>query len=441
MRIIKNFVIFTIMIGPCLLSAEPEDELEGSADTEDVSMDGQACYDYMDSKGYNEGDNERKGKTFFIAVGTDSSGANMSQLAYIDSIQNAFIRAQMNTKTALAESLEKKIKSEILNESKQAFEEGKKPTIIIQEKDTEAETYEDLSTYQKMKILMHQKLDEIISQENKDQVGLDERDLEKQIEGILNQNVFRDSVEASAKANIRGMKILYSNLSAKPGSNRTTVCNVAIWSETLVKYADAMSTGNFSKLRNLKKGKPLKEYVPTDEETLGVTFGAFMVRNEKGEMSVISFSQAGLKSASPLSEKNAFTAAKTKAERAIMQLRQENVEVQTKTETFEVTTEKTDGLTDYYSKESIENRQTAQTQGSLQGTKVLKRWKQKHPVTGRQVAGVVVGWSPSSADFAKEMKETLDQAPESGGTDDNTTPVDAKEVESGSSMGDDEDDF
>jgi hypothetical protein len=117
------------------------------------------------------------------------------------------------------------------------------------------------------------------------------------------------------------------------------------------------------------------------------------------------------------------------------------VEVQTKTETFEVTTEKTDGLTDYYSKESIENRQTAQTQGSLQGTKVLKRWKQKHPVTGRQVAGVVVGWSPSSADFAKEMKETLDQAPESGGTDDNTTPVDAKEVESGSSMGDDEDDF
>ena len=41
----------------------------------------------------------------------------------------------------------------------------------------------------------------------------------------------------------------------------------------------------------------------------------------------------------------------------------------------------------------------------------------------------------------KEMKETLDQAPESGGTDDNTPPVDAKGVESGSSMGDDEDDF
>ena len=441
MRIIKNLILFTAMIVPWSLSAEIEDELEGSADTEDISMDGQACYDYMDSKGYNEGDNERKGKTFFIAVGIDSSGANMSQLAYIDSIQNAFIRSQMNAKTALAETLEKKLKSEIQNEFKQAFKEGKKPSIIIQEKDTEAETYEDLSAYQKMKLLMHQKLDQIISQENKDKVGQDERELEKQMEGILNQQVFRDSIEASAKANIRGMKMLYSNLSAKPASNRTTVCNVAIWSENLVKYADAMSTGNFSKLRNLKKGKPLKEYVPTDQETLGVTFGAFMVKNEKGEMSVISFSQAGLKTSSSMSEKAAFTAAKIKAERAIMQLREENVEVAEKIDTFEVTTEKTDGLIDFYSEENIERRQTAQTQGSLQGTKVLKRWKQRHPVTGRQVAGVVVGWSPSSADFAKEMKETLDQAPESGGTDNYTAPVDAKEVESGSSMGDDEDDF
>ena len=441
MRIIKNLILFTAMIVPWSLSAEIEDELEGSADTEDISMDGQACYDYMDSKGYNEGDNERKGKTFFIAVGIDSSGANMSQLAYIDSIQNAFIRSQMNAKTALAETLRKNMESEIQNEFKQAFKEGKKPSIIIQEKDTEAETYEDLSAYQKMKLLMHQKLDQIISQENKDKVGQDERELEKQMEGILNQQVFRDSIEASAKANIRGMKMLYSNLSAKPASNRTTVCNVAIWSENLVKYADAMSTGNFSKLRNLKKGKPLKEYVPTDQETLGVTFGAFMVKNEKGEMSVISFSQAGLKTSSSMSEKAAFTAAKTKAERAIMQLREENVEVAEKIDTFEVTTEKTDGLIDVYSEENIERRQTAQTQGSLQGTKVLKRWKQRHPVTGRQVAGVVVGWSPSSADFAKEMKETLDQAPESGGTDNYTAPVDAKEVESGSSMGDDEDDF
>ena len=87
---------------------DPEDELEGSVETEDITMDGQACYDYLDGKNFQEGDNERKGKSFFIAVGIDSSGANMNQLAYVDSIQNAFTRAQMNAKTALAESLEDK---------------------------------------------------------------------------------------------------------------------------------------------------------------------------------------------------------------------------------------------------------------------------------------------------------------------------------------------
>jgi len=440
----KKIIIILLLLGFFVYvfsEDDLEDQLEGSVETENITMDGQACYDYLDSKNYQEGDNERKGKSFFISVGIDSSGANMAQLAYVDSIQNAFTRAQMNAKTALAESLEKKIKSEIVNEFKQAFKEGKKPTMIIQEKDNEADSYEDLSTYQKMKILMHQKLDEIISQDNKDKVGEKEREMEKEMEGILNQNIFRESIEATAKSNIRGMKTLYSNLSAKPGSNRTTVCNVAIWSENLTKYADAMSTGNFSKLRNLKKGKPLKQYVPKDQETLGVTFGAFMVRNEKGEMSVISYSQSGLKTSSSTSEKAAFIKAKLQAERAIMQLRSENVEVAEKIDSFEVTTEKTDGMTDVYSEENIERRQKASASGSLRGAKVIKRWKNKHPVTGRLVAGMVVGWSPSSADFASGMKETLDKSPESSGSDYSPSPITAEEVDSGSSMGDDEDDF
>ena len=87
-------IILLYLLTPLMLFSEPDDELEGSVETEDISMDGQACYDYLDSKRYQEGNNERKGKKFLIAVGIDSSGANMSQLAYIDSIQNAFIRAQ-----------------------------------------------------------------------------------------------------------------------------------------------------------------------------------------------------------------------------------------------------------------------------------------------------------------------------------------------------------
>jgi hypothetical protein len=98
-------------------------------------------------------------------------------------------------------------------------------------------------------------------------------------------------------------------------------------------------------------------------------------------------------------------------------------------------------MTDVYSEENIERRQKASASGSLRGAKVIKRWKNKHPVTGRLVAGMVVGWSPSSADFASGMQETLDKSPESSGSDYSPSPITAEEVDSGSSMGDDEDDF
>ena len=71
--------------------AEIESALEGGIDLEFESIDGQACYDYLDSKGYTEGFNERSGKQFFIAVGVDSSGADMSGLSYADSVQNALL--------------------------------------------------------------------------------------------------------------------------------------------------------------------------------------------------------------------------------------------------------------------------------------------------------------------------------------------------------------
>ena len=184
----------------------------------------QACFDYIDNKGWSEGENTRKGKSFYVGVGIGSSGASMQQVSYIDSIQNAFIRAQMNAKTDMAESQAKQITSEISNEFVQSFKEGVKPVDIITNNDLEAQNYDDLSVYQKMKLLIHQKLNESISKENKDKVGENERELQREIDGILSQNVFRDSIEATAASNIRGMKVVYSNLSAKPNSNKTNVC-------------------------------------------------------------------------------------------------------------------------------------------------------------------------------------------------------------------------
>ena len=165
-----------------------------------------------------------------------------------------------------------------------------------------------------------------------------------------------------------------------------------------------------------------------------------MVKNDLGELSVLSYSQAGMKTGSSLSEKAAFSAAKLKAERAIIQLRDEAIELEESINSLEVTTEGNDGLMEYYLEENIRKRQVASAQGSLQGATVLKRWKQRHPVTGRLVAGVVVAWSPSSAEFSRDTQQVLNRKA-SQGSRQSISPADLKKVQEGSDMGDDEDIF
>lgn len=437
----KKLLILLIVPYSFVAAEVFEEEFPDGDLQEEYSLDGQACFDYIDNKGWSEGENTRKGKSFYVGVGIGSSGASMQQVSYIDSIQNAFIRAQMNAKTDMAESQAKQITSEISNEFVQSFKEGVKPVDIITNNDLEAQNYDDLSVYQKMKLLIHQKLNESISKENKDKVGENERELQREIDGILSQNVFRDSIEATAASNIRGMKVVYSNLSAKPNSNKTNVCNVVVWSENFVKYADAMTTGNFSVLNNpKKKKKPLKEQVKKGD-ALMVTFGTFMDRDENGDMAILSYAQSGIKSSTSNSQQAAIRTAKLKAERAIIQFRSENVEVQEKINNFEITTEKANGMIDTYTEENIDRRQRASASGTLQGSTVIHRWVKKHPVTSRAVAGVVVAWSPSAANFAKGMKETLEKQPNSSGSTSTYQIIEPEEYDSGSSGGDDEDDF
>ena len=437
----KKLLILLIVPYSFVAAEVFEEEFPDGDLQEEYSLDGQACFDYIDNKGWSEGENTRKGKSFYVGVGIGSSGASMQQVSYIDSIQNAFIRAQMNAKTDMAESQAKQITSEISNEFVQSFKEGVKPVDIITNNDLEAQSYDDLSVYQKMKLLIHQKLNESISKENKDKVGENERELQREIDGILSQNVFRDSIEATAASNIRGMKVVYSNLSAKPNSNKTNVCNVVVWSENFVKYADAMTTGNFSVLNNpKKKKKPLKEQVKKGD-ALMVTFGTFMDRDENGDMAILSYAQSGIKSNTSNSQQAAIRTAKLKAERAIIQFRSENVEVQEKINNFEITTEKANGMIDTYTEENIDRRQRASASGTLQGSTVIHRWVKKHPVTSRAVAGVVVAWSPSAANFAKSMKETLEKQPNSSGSTSTYQIIEPEEYDSGSSGGDDEDDF
>lgn len=420
---------------------------------------GQQCEDYIAGKGWNKGTNTKSdGSPYFIAVGISEIKSPTQSKNYITSTMNASINAQLDSKRALVESMSTQISSDIVTEMVQQMSDGVKPDFIgtSNQPTNEVKNYEDMSIFDKTKVLINQQLDKLVDQETKDEIenkSISSEQLENELNDILNQSSFKDTITANASGSVRGMKSVYSAYSVGKGDKQTTVCNVGLWSPKLASDVDAMTTGDYSRLQNLKPGKPLRQYIPYANKTFNTnkydnallayeslqgTFGAFMVRNEKGEMSVISYAQEKIPTNSAASEINAFNNATLRARRAIIQLRDENIQTVQTMQEQEVTTENIDGMIDYWSDSSSERRLAASASGTIKGDYELYRWKNKHTLNGQPIAGIVLAWTPSNNLTIDQISDIMSKAPKNYSSEYLESSSDS---EGGSSAGDDEDDF
>jgi len=466
-----KYLLLLILFVPLLVHAnspnvenDPEDEAGGVIVVKKQTAD-QSCKDYLVEKypsnhpksgqyrrtqksgaPWKTGKNIKKdGSSFFIAIGTDFCGAGMGTPDYPNCLMDAAVGAQLVGKKVLTATLDKEILNEVKRDLKSSIQTGTKPQQIVVGQTKDATTYDDLSMYEKMKLLITQQLDQEISDETKASVGEDERKLNDELDKILAQKGFSQATESTSQAQIRGMKSIFSSLKVDPGSQRTDVCNVLIWSDNLVKMADALATGNYKSLKNLKKGKNFYQQVDqlTDMQRL-TQFGAYMTRNENGEMGVLSWAQAGMYPGSgSMGEEVAMTTATERADAAMCQLRNENVQVHTMSKNYSMETQKKDGqggvLTEYYSDRELEENLAARSKCNVQGVDTLWTAVYVHPVGKQDVVVLVRSWSPSNAEFAKDMKESMDREPGSSSDDYSNSDIDG--MDEGSSMGDDEDDF
>ena len=216
-----------------------------------------------------------------------------------------------------------------------------------------------------MKILVNQQLDKLIDPETKasfnNDVSNDNQkadELSRKLENILNQEQMSDIIKTKTSADVRGMIVKYGNFSSNTKKNKKPeVCIVTKWSPGLLKMADAVATNDFKLLKSNKKKKPLKDQIPINAvankdfngymQLLG-SFGTFLMRDENGDLNIVSFAVEGMKSKSPQSETIARNQAIIKANRQIIQFLNESVELNTKTASTEALTEYKDGLQDYY---------------------------------------------------------------------------------------------
>ena len=357
------------------------------------------------------GRNERPNNNwFFVGLGEADIKAPTDSPNYINSSQNAFTLASLRAKQQLAEYLGKSITTDISSTYIESVIQGKKPVDYAKAKtDNQQKNLEEYSLIEKTMLAVHKRLDNTEAMKG---VRGDLSALEEKVRDVLNQDVFRQSIETTAFSEIRGMKNIYISHTA------TSSCVVSIFSSKTRRWADAIGSNKFSNIRNLEpKGRSLSEIVPNKKESEGLAellglFGTFIEIDDKGQLQIISFAQAG-----PTSEKKrqilaARNIAIAKAEAQISQFREEAVDVFNKIEDVEINTTYVDDFVEYYSENNYLERVNSSSKLALAGLETYDWWATNHPITGKPVVGVVVTWSPEASVYSSKVKKELEGQPD-----------------------------
>ena len=381
--------------------------------------------DFMDSKGYDEGRNEKKdGSSFIIATGTGIIQAPRGHYAYIDARQNAFDKALADAKSSLLRYME----SEVSTDVKLAAQEGEFPS---------PETpVEELSIKEKVLILFHATLDEKLKEKG---VTPDQPEAEEVLEGVLNSEEFSKTVRSASESYMAGFQA-FKTVESTPKGKKGRMGVVLLWSPKLNEMAASIASG---RPVNAGKGKrTLKEQVAVDKKVLLSTFGVQQTRDENGNYWLLASGQSGLKSDSAMSEDMAEEKARTIAEAYIRSFAGENAKRVTDMYQAESNKELITGAEIYEDKSATRRAFESHSKAmKISGMKVLRRWQVTHPLTKQRVSGVILAWSPLSAQHAKSTSQAMKDARDNGSKNASTGTVSGGSFEASGGFGGDEDDF
>ena len=211
---------------------------------------------------------------------------------------------------------------------------------------------------------------------------------------------YKNAVSTVAAARCTGIKALAS-FEQNPSSGQGQVGIVTVWSEKLHAIADAIVTNQWDLIRKGEPGKTIAKHIPDDLRTLLTTYGAQLVRDEKGEYVVLAYAQAQPRTKNQQSIDSAYEIAKTRALGLIRSFMGEAVETNRQLLDADVATVFTDESTRYEENSSFSMSVTAVGKAlPISGVTEAHAWETLHPANNGPVVGVVMQWKVASAQIA-----------------------------------------
>ena len=408
-RILAAVAAAVCVASVCAQEATPEDAVANEAAVESKSVQ-DMVEEYLNAKGYSEGENAKGGKSFYVAVGYGVIQAPLENRGYADSRVNAYNKAMLDAKAKMAEYLEIAIRTETEHDYAEGNFGG-----------NEAAEQDESSITAKLKRLIVAKIDKALREEGLDPDKAEREALERAAKKQLNSDFYKKVISTAAKAEITGMQVMCS-FEGVPASGKGQIGVVAIWSPKLQAMAQSISRG--TKLPAGVGKRPIKDQIPNDKKVLLSTFGVQQKIDEDGNLVLVAFGQAGAVSESPQSANAARNKAKMQAMAAIREFAGETVAVATDAMNAESVEEFENAAASYedVSAYSQKIKAVAETL-KISGIATVKNWEAKHPLTGRMVYGAVCSWSPQQATKAQAMKGAMDATAAGAATGSAPQPV------------------
>ena len=455
-KLITLILVFTFgFISPLTLAQEESNEMAkaawGEKKQNSSGLPGQECQAYMSDKGLDPQMQNNKGEMDYYFVGTGSIQAPVTNPNFANSTQNGATKALNDAKAQFARFLSQEVISETTQSLVDALRSGTPPEAILgEEAITQGRDYEDLSSIEKMKLLIHQQLDKLVDQQTKDGVATDnaeQESLASKIKEVASQETFEQTITAQSTAEMRGVLIKYGHYTADASrGNNSYVCVVAKWNPGYARIVDAMITKDFSILEG-KRPRPSPP-IPNDRTFEGFSqllgsFGTYYFINEAGELELWSFAQSAVSGDNIQAKRAAIGRAETKARGQISEFLNTSLDLKEKTKDKESTTNFADESSDYYGESVYEQRLATASKSTLTGVTRLKEYLGPHVLPSQQneVAGVILSWTPSGDRSATTASQQLAEKPTTSKKNENVDyESDADDaVSSGASYGDDED--
>ncbi len=214
---------------------------------------------------------------------------------------------------------------------------------------------------------------------------------------------FKNAVATVAAARCTGIKAMAS-FEQNPSSGQGQVGIVTVWSEKLHAIADAIVTNQWDLIQKGEPGRTIAEHIPDDLRTLLTTYGAQLVRDEKGEYVLLAYAQAQPRTKNQQSIDTAYEVAKTRAMSLIRSFMGEAVETNRQLLDAEVSTVFTDESTRYQDESAFNKSIKAVGEAlPISGMTVAHEWETLHPANNSPVVGVVMQWKVASAQIAEHL--------------------------------------